>query len=181
MKRQKMMRFSINRNKVLKLLVTYSLPIIYLFNNSVSLAEVFTLNLKIEVVQKSCNVYGDLGPNQPIEVKFGEMNLNGFTSARYRQDINYHLDCGDASSNNPNLKLIFESDITDFDPTLVKTSNSNLGLKIFFDNQLLSPKEYREFSYSQKPLLSVLPVLNTENKIELGPFTSTGVLKIEYQ
>ncbi|WP_322741040.1 fimbrial protein, partial [Providencia heimbachae] len=157
------------------------LSTVFLFYSGIGFAEVFSLNIKIEVVEKSCDVYGDLGPNLPIEINFDEINLNGFTSERYARNVNYNLDCGDKSSSNPSLKLIFESANADFDTTLVETSNPNLGLKILADNTLLSPNEHRNFIYAKKPSLIVLPVLNIGKEIELGPFTSTGVLKVEYQ
>ncbi|EJD6080199.1 fimbrial protein [Providencia rettgeri] len=152
-----------------------------LLYSSIGLAEVFSVNIKIDVIQKSCDVYGDLGPNLPIEINFGEMNLNGFTSERYARNINYNLDCGDKSSSNPSLKLIFESSSSDFDTTLVGTSNPNLGLKILADNTLLLPNQPRNFMYSKKPSLSVIPVLNDGEEIKLGPFDSSGIIKVEYQ
>ncbi|MGJ3353869.1 fimbrial protein [Providencia sp. Je.9.19] len=175
------MTIKIKEKKIFHHLARCILSTIFLFYSGLGFAEVFNLSIKIDVIQKSCDVYGDLGPNLPIEINFDEINLNGFTSENYARNINYNLDCGDKSSSNPSLKLIFESSSSDFDTTLVETSNPNLGLKILADNTLLSPNQPRNFMYSKKPSLSVLPVLNIGKEIELGPFSSTGILKVEYQ
>ncbi|MEQ4655415.1 fimbrial protein [Providencia rettgeri] len=175
------MIIKIKEKKIIHHLIRCILSTVFLLYSGFCFAEIFNLSIKIDVIQKSCDVYGDLGPNFPIEINFNEINLNGYTSERYARDINYHLDCGGESSSNQSLNLIFESNPSDFDATLVETSNPNLGLKILADNTLLSPNQPYNFMYSKKPSLSVLPVLNIEKEIELGPFTSAGVLKVEYQ
>ncbi|WP_265524685.1 fimbrial protein [Providencia rustigianii] len=163
------------------LLFTVFINTLIIFFSGFCFAETYSLTIKVDVIESTCDIYGNDGPGNPIEVSFGEMNLNGFTSERYTRDIHYAIDCGGNTSSNPNLKLKFESDISDFDATLVKTSNPRLGLKIQADNKLLSPNEYRNFTYSNKPLLSVSPVLDEGKKIEFGAFTAIGRLKVEYQ
>ncbi|HGI5215122.1 TPA: fimbrial protein [Providencia alcalifaciens] len=145
------------------------------------ISETYTLAIKVNVIGRTCDVYGGNGPGHPIEVSFGEINVSEFTNERYTKNIDYYFDCGSQSPSNSNFKLKFESSSAEFNTDLVRTSNVNLGLKIQADNKMLSPREYRNFTYNKKPLLTVSPVLNTAKKIDLGLFTSTGVLKIEYQ
>lgn len=152
-----------------------------IFFSGFCIAETYTLTIKVDVIESTCDVYGENGPGQPIEVSFGEMNLNKFTSERYTKNIDYHLDCGNKSSSNPNLKLKLESSSAGFNTDLVETSNPNLGLKIQADNTLLLPNEYRNFTYQTQPVLTATPVFHEGKEIELGLFKATGILKVEYQ
>lgn len=155
--------------------------ILIIFFSSFCLAETYTLTIKVDVIESTCDVYGENGPGQPIEVSFGEINLHGFTSERYTKNIDYHLDCGSKSSSNPNLKLKLESSSASFNTNLLETSNPNLGLKIQADNTPLLPNEYRNFTYYAQPVLTATPVFHEGKEIELGLFSATGMLKVEYQ
>ncbi len=168
------------KKRLLLLVVVPSNILIFLFS-SFCMAETYTLTIKVNVIESTCDVYGENGPGQPIEVSFGEINLNKFTSERYTKNIDYRLDCGSKSSSNPNLKLKFESSSAGFNTDLVETSNPNLGLKIQADNTLLLPNEYRNFTYQTQPVLTATPVFHEGKEIELGLFTASGILKVEYQ
>ncbi len=51
----------IRGNKVFHHLMSFVFSAILLLYSSIGLAEVFSVNIKIDVIQKSCDVYGDLG------------------------------------------------------------------------------------------------------------------------
>lgn len=161
-------------------LLHYFILLMLFCYSKASVSEVFSVSIKIEVVENACDVYGPGGKNSPIEINFYEINVNKFDSERYAREINYTIDCGDGSAANSNLKLKFESTVAGFDSNLIKTTNSNVGLKITSNGTLLPPNQYENFVLSNKPSLTVYPVLNTEEEIELGLFTATGVLKVEY-
>lgn len=117
------------------------------------ISETYTLAIKVNVIGRTCDVYGGNGPGHPIEVSFGEINVSEFTNERYTKNIDYPFDCGSQSPSNSNFKLKFESLSAEFNTDLVRTSNVNLGLKIQADNKMLLPEEYRNFTYNKNHYL----------------------------
>ncbi len=174
----------INFIKIIKRLFLVFMTLIntlIIFFSGFCFAETYSLTIKVDIIESTCDVYGEKGPGNPIEVSFGEININNFTSELYLKNIDYFLDCGDKSLSNPSLKLKFERPSASFNTDLIETSNPNLGLRIQADNKPLLLNEYHNFTYYRKPSLTVSPVLNKGTEIELGLFTATGMLKVEYQ
>ncbi|CAG9406460.1 fimbrial protein [Providencia alcalifaciens] len=117
------------------------------------ISETYTLAIKVNVIGRTCDVYGGNGTGHPIEVSFGEINVSEFTNERYTKNIDYPFDCSSQSPSNSNFKLKFESLSAEFNTDLVRTSNVNLGLKIQADNKMLLPEEYRNFTYNKNHYL----------------------------
>ncbi len=62
--------------KITLLFVT--LTNILIIFSSFCLAETYTLTIKVDVIESTCDVYGENGPGQPMK-SFGEINLHRFT------------------------------------------------------------------------------------------------------
>lgn len=163
-----------------------SICLIIIFATSINIeanASIFSVKLKIDVQQKSCNVYGVDGPGQPIIVDFGDINsakYNNDSSVKYAKQIDYNIDCGAVNNDGLNLKLSFESKVASFNNSYVGTSNDELGIKLTANNSLLEPYNYVNFKLAQKPILIAIPIINNSEKIKLGSFNATGTLKVEY-
>lgn len=153
---------------------------VMLFSGSV-LAETYTLTVKVTVVEKTCDVYGNGGSGQPISVDMGDIiikNINGVDYAK--TNIPYILDCEDAGDN-PALKLKFDgTQMPGQAANVLKTSENNLGLRLLADDTNLNLATWRNFNYNTQPTLSVVPVSSGEG-INDDTFTASATLSVEYQ
>lgn len=155
-----------------------------LFASSFSFADVFVVSVNITLIQKTCEVYGPGGPNQPIEVQFNQGNpmiVGQIDGVNYETNIPYSLNCEDTVGN-PGLKLQFGGGGSGFNGNLLSTSDEHLGLQLKVSGSALNLGEWRNFNYMTKPTLTATPVTsNTPNDIQEGDFTASGTLSVEYQ
>lgn len=149
--------------------------------SGVALAETYTLTVKVTVVEKTCDVYGSGGPNQPINVDFGDMVIKNVNGTNYETEIPYTLDCEDAASN-PALKLKFDGTrMTGQAANVLTTSDKNLGLRLKVGGSNLNLGAWRNFNYATKPALTATPIGSGTGGINDGQMTATGTLSVEYQ
>lgn len=167
-----------------KVLVTSLLVSNLILFSSAALAETYTLTVKVTVVEKTCDIYGEYGPGQPITVDMGNLIIKNISKVEDygKTEIRYTLDCEDAASN-PALKLKFEGPRMDKQAAnvLATTSDPNLGLRLMAGNNDLNLGTWLEFNYKTKPTLSVIPVGSGDGGINDGPMTASATLSVEYR
>lgn len=147
--------------------------------SGLSFAEVFTIQVKVTVVEKTCDVYGNGGEGQPISVDFGDMIIKQIDGIKYETEIPYTLKCEDAD---PKLKLKFSGSGAPFDSTLLGTRGDNLGIKFRVNKtKTLALNEWHNFKLSSKPTLTAIPVPSDIGGIRGGDFAASGTLNVEYQ
>ncbi|MFP4817511.1 hypothetical protein [Providencia hangzhouensis] len=102
--------------KVKYILTNIALMIFVLFGQS-AFGQSFSIKMKVNVIEKGCDVYGEKGNGFPITVDFKE-NDRDITSERYEREVIYNLDCGSDNKNNPKLRLTFKSESAEFSDNL---------------------------------------------------------------
>lgn len=164
-----------------KVLVTSLLMSNLILFSSAALAETYTLTVKVTVVEKTCDIYGSDGIGQPINVTMGDLIIKNIDGVSYGQtEIPYQLQCEDGDQN-PALKLKFDGPKMNGQATnVLATSDPNLGLRLMANNTDLSLGIWRDFNYSQPPVLSVIPKGSGEG-INDGQMTASATLSVEYQ
>ncbi|MDV5226082.1 MULTISPECIES: fimbrial protein [Providencia] len=156
------------------------LGILCLFSNFV-MAEIYTLTVKVTVVEKTCDIYGNQGPNQPITVEMGDLIIKNIDGKRYNTEIPYILECGN-SADNPALKLkINGTQMAGQAANVLKTSVDNLGLALKADSSNLNIGAWHKFNYKTRPRLSVTPIASGTGGINDGEMTASATLSVEYQ
>lgn len=166
-----------------KVLVTSLLMSNLMLFSAATLAETYTLTVKVTVVEKTCDIYGDGGIGQPITVDMGDLIIkNIMKEGDYgKTEILYTLDCEDAASN-PALKLKFDGPrMSGQAANVLSTSDPNLGLRLMAGNSNLNLATWRDFNYKTKPALSVIPVSSGSGGINDGQMTASATLSVEYQ
>ncbi len=152
--------------------------------SNLCLADVYNVQIKVTIIQKTCDIYGVSGVNQPIEIQLNQgspMYPNYINGDNYTTEIPYTLNCPGAL-NNAALKLKFDGSPDKFNSQLLKTSDENLGLRLRVENKHLNIGEWYNFSYLNKPRLTVTPeISNDSNLIKEGDIYASGVLSVEYQ
>lgn len=149
--------------------------------STAALAETYTLTVKVTVVEKTCDIYGNDGIGQPITVDMGDLIIKNIDGVSYgKTDIQYQLQCEDANEN-PALKLKFDGPrMSGLAANVLSTSDPNLGLKLMANNTNLNLGTWRNFNYQTKPTLSVIPISNGQG-INDGQMTASATLSVEYQ
>ncbi|MDR9616863.1 fimbrial protein [Providencia rettgeri] len=155
-----------------------------LFISNLCLADVYNIEIKVTVIQKTCDIYGVSGENQPIEIQLNQGNPmfpNYINGNNYITEIPYTLNCPGAS-NNAALKIKFDGAVDKFNSELLKTSDDNVGLRVRVENVHLNIGDWHNFSYLNKPKLTVTPEVSNDSKlIKEGDIYASGVLSVEYQ
>ncbi|MEQ5112162.1 fimbrial protein [Providencia vermicola] len=156
------------------------LLVVLCFCSSIAFAETYTLKVKITVVEKTCDIYGNGGINQPITVNLGDITIKKIDGVQYETDIPYTIDCED-SAQNPKLKLKFDGASSPFNANLLKTQDPNLGLRFKAGNTLLNLGAWEYFNYATRPTLSVVPVTSQTGGVKDGELDASATLSVEYQ
>ncbi|MDV5227252.1 fimbrial protein [Providencia rettgeri] len=146
-------------------------------------AATYTLTVKVTVVERTCDIYGNGGLGQPISVDLGDIIIKNIDGVSYKKtDIPYTLRCDDAASN-PALKLKFDgSQMTGAAANVLKIpNNDNVGLRLLANGTNLNLGTWRNFNYNTQPTLSVVPVTNGQGGVNDGEFNASATLSVEYQ
>lgn len=149
--------------------------------SGLTLAETYTLTVTVKVVERTCDIYGNNGIGQPIDVNMGDLMIKNIDGISYgKTEIPYFLNCDDAA-NNPALKLKFDGPhMSGQAANVLSTSDNNLGLRLMANNSNFNLGAWRNFNYEAKPTLSVIPIGGGEG-INDGPMTASATLSVEYQ
>lgn len=152
-----------------------------------SFAEVFTIQVKVTVVEKTCDIYGP-APGAPVSVVFPDLIINQIDGGSYGETpINYNINCEDAADN-PAIKIQF----TGVDAMSVpnstfkvagklKTTDNNLAIQINANGQQLKLNNWFPFRYASKPALTAVAVPSDVGGIRGGEFSASATLSVEYQ
>ncbi|WP_265497757.1 fimbrial protein [Providencia rustigianii] len=151
-----------------------------LFSN-LAIADMYTLTVKVTVVEKTCDIYGNGGRNQPITVDMGDLIIKKIDGQQYETEIPYQLDCTDAA-NNPALKMKFDgTQMAGQEANVLRTSVDNLGLALKMGSSDMTIGKWHPFNYSAHPRLSVIPIASGTGGINDEQMTASATLSVEYQ
>lgn len=150
--------------------------------SSAANAEAHSLTVKITVVERTCDIYGNDGIGQPINVDLGDVIIKKIDGSSYKKtDINYSLRCDNANEN-PALKLKFDGPrMSGQAANVLSTSDKNLGLRLMANNGNLNLGTWQNFHYQTKPALSVIPIGSDVGGINDGQMSASATLSVEYQ
>lgn len=162
------------KKKVIKIL---GLGFLFLSMHSIAATENLNFTVKVDIYEKIC----DINDNKPIDVDFGDMFIKDVDGVNYERPVEYTLDCEDGDTN-PDLKLRFENNAgAPFDPTLLNTSDRNVGILIKAGGNKLPLGEWVSFSYNSSPALTATPVPSGTGGIDDGRLTAIALLTVEYE
>ncbi|QHB34619.1 fimbrial protein [Yersinia canariae] len=149
----------------------------FLSSSAWALNKSATVNVSVTILATPPCV---INSNNTIDVNFGDdlltTNING---ANYIKPVTYTLNCTSAASNA--LKMSIKGNGANFDTTVLRTSNSALGIKLLRDGQQLALNTTSNFTYPNIPVLQAVPVKQTNTTLSTGYFSGTATLVVEYQ
>ncbi|OVZ92609.1 exotoxin [Yersinia frederiksenii] len=121
-----------------------------------------------------------INSNNTINVNFGDDLLtSNIDGVNYMKPVTYTLNCTAAAKNA--LKMSIKGNGANFDTTLLKTSNTSLGIKLMRSGLVLPLNDEFNFTYPTVPVLQAVPVKQTNATLSTGYFSGTATLVVEYQ
>lgn len=140
-------------------------------------AAVTNVTVKVIVVAPLvCVING----NQPIQVNFGQMvRIDKIDGSYALTEINYDMTCQNNANNA--LKLKISGQATSFDSNAIKTDQAALGIALYNGSTRISPDEWVNFTWPDKPLLKAAPVKQKNASLKAGDFSGAATLTLDYQ
>lgn len=140
------------------------------------------------------NFYGNLighppcdisGENDPIYVDFDEVGLTRIDGINYRKDFTLIVTCGNDLGNGVQLYMGYDGMNAPFDNDAVQTSIGGLGIRLYYQDQVVSPNNddipiVMSGGYSKVIPLWAVPVREDDRNLFEGTFSATGTVEIRY-
>ncbi len=121
-----------------------------------------------------------INTNDMIDVDFGnDIITSQVDGVNYKKQIEYTLYC--VSPAKQGLTLAISGTTASFNAGLLKTSKTDLGIRLFDGSTILLPGAQVKFNYGSEPLLYAVPVAQDNTTLTAGPFTGTATMVIAYQ
>lgn len=135
-----------------------------------------TVTVKVTVVAPPSCVIND---DRPIEVEFGEVMTSRLNGDNYQTRVRYTLSCSGHSKNA--MKLQIQGAGAAFDPTLLQTNKTGLGVQLQQGDNKLAINSWLSFTYPDAPELWAVPVKQNGVTLSGGEFTAGATMKVAYQ
>ncbi len=160
---------------------TFILLLVSVIFTKNAIAVGININVGVTIQAATCDVSNADGSDN-IMVDFETITKKGIESGEYKAPILFKIRCSDDS---PSLTLKLLGDATNFDNTLLKsTDNENLGFEFQLNNQkFLLGATSSSFTTKTIPTIVVLPKLNSKAiNLTAGNFNSASAkLILEYK
>lgn len=117
-----------------------------------------------------------------VEVDFGErVGINKVDGVNYRQGLNYQITCDNASGGNWALTLSLKGAASGFDKQALVTNKSDLGIRIYRDDEPFTPDSVLNITLDNAPRLEAVPVKKEGTTLSEGAFEAWATLQADYQ
>lgn len=135
-----------------------------------------TVNVTINAV--SCHINN----NKPIDVDFGsEVAVTDVAAGLVAKEISYSLECDNADATQ-SLRMNIKGTGADFDAAVLKTSITNLGVKIQANGADYPLNTALNFvGANNKPALKAVLVQKPGARLQTGAFTAGATMTVDYQ
>ncbi|RJK61675.1 exotoxin [Serratia marcescens] len=133
------------------------------------------LTVTVTVPALDCVING----NQPVEVNFGQVLANRVNGANYRRLVNYSVSCPNGYQNAMKIQLYGKA--AEFDPGVLDTNISGLGIQLFSGDSKLPVNDWLNFTYPNVPALYAAPVKKEGATLVYGEFSAAAVMRVVYQ
>lgn len=123
-----------------------------------------------------------INDNNQVEVDFGErVGINKVDGVNYRQAVNYQITCDSASGGSWGLTLSLSGTASGFDKQALATNKSDLGIRVYRDDQPFTPGSTLKITLDNPPRLEAVPVKKEGAALIEGAFEAWATLQADYQ
>lgn len=132
------------------------------------------INFDVTVIAPSCTVNN----NKPIDVDFGsDIKISHIGKGDYKRvPVRFTLQCSAAG----NYSLVVNGVGASFEPEVLATDTSNLGVEFMIDHTRVAVNQKVSFKYPDIPPLYARPVINPVNQPVAGTFAATASMQVSY-
>lgn len=129
-----------------------------------------------------CDITGE---NDPIYVDFEEVGITKIDGINYRKDFTLTVTCGNDLGNGVQLYMGYDGMNALFDNDAVQTSIRGLGIRLYYQGQVISPNNddipiVMSGGYSRVIPLWAVPVRDDGITLLEDTFSATGTVEIRY-
>lgn len=115
-----------------------------------------------------------------LNVPFGnELLTTRIDGVNYRRKVPYTLTCTGQTSNDMTLKLQGTGAV--FDTSTLRTSKSDLGVKLFINGAAWALNTTTKFTYPNRPTMEAVPVKKPASTLSAGAFSASATLVVALQ
>ncbi|MEX5609084.1 hypothetical protein ABFV58_13690 [Pseudomonas protegens] len=131
------------------------------------------------LIAPACTV-GDQGQRLEVEFK-SQIAIGKIDGENYRQQVPYQVDCeGQGGAGLVwRVKLTFKGIPADFDPKVLKTSVTGLGIKLRLGDEDFAVDQSRPVNLADLPRLEAVPVKESGVKLPNSLFSASASLMAE--
>lgn len=125
-----------------------------------------------------------INDNKPVVVSFDDVLTTRIDGNNYRRKIPYNLKCTEANLLKNALKLQIEGTSINVGTAIGVLAVPNVpdfGIRIQQGTTPLPLNSWLNFNYPNMPELYAVPVMKEGSSLTTGEFTSSSVMKVEYQ
>ncbi|MFN1131249.1 fimbrial protein [Lelliottia nimipressuralis] len=121
-----------------------------------------------------------INDNKVVEVNFGDnISINEINEKKHLKRLNYTLECKGITKNS--MKFLIEGTPTDFDSTLLATTQQNLGIA-FYNSGIFYPlNTWINFTYPDLLTIEAAPLKQENTNLKLGSFSATALIRVDYE
>ncbi|KKZ18007.1 pilus assembly protein [Serratia marcescens] len=117
-----------------------------------------------------------------IDVDFGDqVGINKVDGVNYRQGVNYQITCDSTSGGSWGLTLSLSGTASGFDKQALATNKSDLGIRVYRDDQPFTPGSTLKITLDNPPRLEAVPVKKEGAALSEGAFEAWATLQAVYQ
>ncbi|MBU4684086.1 fimbrial protein [Cedecea davisae] len=131
------------------------------------------LTVKVTLEEPPCV----LNDNKPIEVNFDDVFIEKINQGIYQRPIEYTLNC-EGKTKTLSLTIV---GAPGFDSEYLDTSKTGLAIDIQKDNQTLPVNSTVNFTLPDAPKLNAVLVKQEGTVLDIGHFTATARMIVDYQ
>ncbi|HAT2868627.1 TPA: fimbrial protein [Serratia marcescens] len=123
-----------------------------------------------------------INDSNQLDVDFGQrVGINKVDGVNYRQVLNYQIACDRATNGNWALTLSLKGGVSGFDKQALATNKSDLGIRIYRDDEPFTPGSTLNITLDNPPQLEAVPVQKQGVTLSEGAFEAWATLQADYQ
>ena len=128
------------------------------------------------VAPPTCIING----GKTLNVPFGnDLMTTRVDGVNYRRAVPYTVTCTGQISNGMTLKL--QGSGAAFDASTLRTSNSDLGVKLYINGAVWQLNTLVNFTYPALPRMEAVPVKRPTSTLQAGAFSASATLVVALQ
>lgn len=134
-----------------------------------------------------CDVYGDKGINQSIQVDFEDIGVNKINGIDHQRPFTLNIDCRSYASRPTSLVLAYSGDTANsFDNNALQADVTGLAVRLYrnTNGSVVAPNSHFNFNLPSNGYTTLsfyaVPVKDPRVNLQEGPFEAIATIALQY-